>query len=223
MTDNKDAPPDITERYSSATHASSLVVTAERGGAGDMLIAAGWSKSRLGAALMRLHSEWDGTPKPRRQPPEAINALASRIAEDEKQAAPTAEHHRKARAEAAKWHTHEVKIQLGRLKTLPEVREQLRLKAIEWAYTAPEDVAAGALMWWLDPICPVCHGQRWEVIPGTPSLGGTKCKACHGTGERSSAHGVGTVMLVAYINDCVSRARADMKPRLRRFMPKEGA
>ena len=48
------------EKYSSAIHASNLRVEAEKPGAGDLLIAVGWSPSRLGAALMRLHTEYDG-------------------------------------------------------------------------------------------------------------------------------------------------------------------
>ena len=48
------------EKYSSAIHASNLRVEAEKSGAGDLLIAVGWSPSRLGAALMRLHTEYDG-------------------------------------------------------------------------------------------------------------------------------------------------------------------
>ena len=48
------------EKYSSAIHASNLRVEAEKSGAGDLLIAVGWSASRIGAALMRLHTEYDG-------------------------------------------------------------------------------------------------------------------------------------------------------------------
>ncbi len=74
--------PTIDERYTSATHASSLVVTAERGGAADMLIAAGWSPSRLGASLLRLVSEWDGAEKPRPMHARGINILATEIARE---------------------------------------------------------------------------------------------------------------------------------------------
>jgi hypothetical protein len=56
--------PDIGEMYTSATHASNLRVEADRPGPADMIIAAGMSHSRLGAALLRLHSEYDGASKP---------------------------------------------------------------------------------------------------------------------------------------------------------------
>lgn len=52
--------PTVDERYITATNTSNLKVLSDRRGAADVLIAAGWSASRLGAALMRLHSEFDG-------------------------------------------------------------------------------------------------------------------------------------------------------------------
>ena len=45
------------ERYLVATNTSNLKVEAEVRGAADVLIAAGWSSSRIGHALMRLHSK----------------------------------------------------------------------------------------------------------------------------------------------------------------------
>ncbi len=52
--------PEVEERYITATNTSNLKISQDRPGAADVLIAAGWSASRLGAALMRLHSEFDG-------------------------------------------------------------------------------------------------------------------------------------------------------------------
>ena len=53
----------IEERYISATQATNLKVEAEKSGPADVLIAAAWSMSRVGAALVRLSSEWDGSAK----------------------------------------------------------------------------------------------------------------------------------------------------------------
>jgi hypothetical protein len=50
----------LEEKYSSAIHSSNLRVEADKGGAADVLIAVGWSASRMGAALMRLHTEYEG-------------------------------------------------------------------------------------------------------------------------------------------------------------------
>ena len=59
--------PTVDESYASATNAQSLAVTHSEGPrcAVDLLAAAAWSPSRLGLALLRLHSEWDGAEHPR--------------------------------------------------------------------------------------------------------------------------------------------------------------
>lgn len=54
----------VDESYIAANNTSNLRVESERRGSADVLIAAGWSASRLGAALMRLHSEYDGRSRP---------------------------------------------------------------------------------------------------------------------------------------------------------------
>jgi hypothetical protein len=51
--------PNVEELYSTAGNTSDLTVEADRRGAGDVMIAAGWSESRIGMALLRLHSEYD--------------------------------------------------------------------------------------------------------------------------------------------------------------------
>ena len=51
--------PDIEEQYISAGDSSNLRVEAERRSDADILIAAGWSNSRLGLALMRLQTKPD--------------------------------------------------------------------------------------------------------------------------------------------------------------------
>ena len=53
------------EGYTSATNSSNLRCEADRRTDVDILIAAGCTPGILGAALMRLHSEWDGCAKPR--------------------------------------------------------------------------------------------------------------------------------------------------------------
>ena len=56
----------VAEAYSSAGNTSDLTVRAERRSDADVLIACGMTPGLLGAALLRLHSEWDGTAKPRK-------------------------------------------------------------------------------------------------------------------------------------------------------------
>lgn len=59
-----DTPHTVEESYVSATTSSNLRCEADRRTDVDVLIAAGCTPGILGAALMRLHSEYDGTAKP---------------------------------------------------------------------------------------------------------------------------------------------------------------
>jgi len=56
---DNDTAPGIEEQYASANDSSNLRVEAERRSDADILIAAGWSASRIGAALMRLQTKAD--------------------------------------------------------------------------------------------------------------------------------------------------------------------
>ena len=49
----------IAERYISAGQSSNLKVEADKASDADVLIAAGWSATRIGMALMRLHTKAD--------------------------------------------------------------------------------------------------------------------------------------------------------------------
>lgn len=63
MTSTDDRPPTVEEAYLTANHTSNLRVVADKRGAADVIIAAGWSDSRVGMALIRLAGEWDGAEK----------------------------------------------------------------------------------------------------------------------------------------------------------------
>ena len=69
------ARPDINEQYTVSMNASNLRVEADIRSQADILIAAGWSASRLGAALLRLHSEWDSAEHPRKGTPIYIHEM----------------------------------------------------------------------------------------------------------------------------------------------------
>ena len=49
----------VEEKYAGAITTSNLRVQADKSGAGDVIIAVGWSASRIGAALMRMHTKAD--------------------------------------------------------------------------------------------------------------------------------------------------------------------
>ena len=70
-----DQNPGLDERYTTAITASNLKVEGDRTGAADLLIAMAWSKSRTGAALLRLHTEYDAHARA----PGEDNATAMRL------------------------------------------------------------------------------------------------------------------------------------------------
>ena len=214
MSTSDDRPPSIDERYTNATHATSLVVNPDKGGAADYLIAAGWSESRLGAALMRLSSEWDGAQKPRQFSREEIDAAVTFAMG---KGAATQDDYRAARRKYAEWLLHEQKILMGQLKSLPEVRAALVCWATSKGYGKPLELAMGSLMWWLDSTCRVCHGQRLEVIKDTGRLSNRQCPACRGSGLRERGLGVESALVIGFLNDCVSAAKVSMRKKLRQF------
>lgn len=205
--------PGIEERYTSATDASNLRVEADRGGDADLLIANGWSRSRLGASLMRLHSEWDGAEKPRKATEAEINLLALTFAKEKS----IPKQLTLAREQAARWHLHELKLLFGKLKSLPEVRQQVAIQAAKWRVFDPVSTAGAVIGYWLDQTCHVCDGRKWQSIMGSPGLSSRICQACHGSGISKTPHGEEGRKLANYLDDCVSVARASIKHRLHSF------
>ena len=128
------------ERYLSASQSSNMRVQAEKHGDADVMIAAGWSASRIGGALMRLHS------KPTRE-------------------------------------------------GLALVHVQVAMEADRMHISNPDAVATAALAWWLDRVCPVCHGRKYDTIPGTPSLSSIECPKCRGTGEKNMPSGARDLLI----------------------------
>lgn len=209
MTHPSDDPPSIDEIYSSAIHASNLKVEADRKGQIDSIIAAAWSPSRIGSALLRLHSEYDGSSHPRRIKREALEALALTLHGFPR------DRDQKARRIASDWYEHEVALMLQRLKTLPNVRYQLTLQADKWLIDDPERTAVGVLIWWLDHTCPHCHGLKFEKVQGAPSLSARACRYCRGSGETPIPYSFEGRRLVEHVNTCIDLARRSIKKRLR--------
>ncbi len=101
------------------------------------------------------------------------------------------------------------------LRTLPQAVEQVAHHATRKGLQDAPERARRAILWWLDHRCPACHGRRWKVVPGAPALSSVVCPCCRGSGEVSIPDGQDGRMLVGHIEDCVSRARASIKDRLR--------
>ncbi len=143
--------------------------------------------------------------------------LAQEIARTNGRQKPGTSDHREASQKAAAWLLHEQKILMGKLKTLGDVREPLRLRAESGNMADPLGKAMAALMWWLDSMCHACHGRKWETIADTPVLSDRACPVCRASGERRKPHGFETMALVGYIDDCVYAARDSMTRKLRQF------
>lgn len=208
--------PGTEEVYTCAGNASNLRVQAERAGRADVLIAAGWSVSQLGMALLRLHTEWDAAEKPRKPTKLAIEAVALTLPllmpVGKKKAVPDLS---RAAALAHGWHLHELRTLVGKLHVLPAVRYAVALQAGRWRIEGPSDVAASAILYWLDQTCHPCSGLKWAAIPGTPALSNRQCKVCHGSGMAVVPHGQAGKRLCNFMDDCVSRAQQSLRNRLR--------
>lgn len=214
-----DGPVTVEQQYTSAAHSSNLRVQADRRGDADVMIAAGWSQSRIGMALLRLHSEYDGTPRPRKMTQSQIEvyarALRGPLLGPNAQRMTHEQSMKRAQDHAAQWHHHGLCLMLGRMKSLPSVREQLAIEAARFCVDDAAGVAVAVLMWWLDKTCPVCHGKKREVIENTPVLSDTVCQSCQGSGERTLPHGKAGRKVVSLINNSLFAARVSLRMRLR--------
>lgn len=208
----------IEESYASATASSDLRCDTREGAPRsdtDLLIAAGWSPSRIGAALLRLHTEWDGAEHLR---PAAgadfSRAALQRPADTQKPPQTPAAARAQAEKLAADHNQQQAKLLMSHLKTMPVVREQLTLQLLKWKVEDAEQVAGALLRWWLAPNCHACHGRKFEVIPDTGRLSSKQCKPCGATGKLRIPHGEAGRRLANFMDDCVHRARQSIKKRL---------
>lgn len=213
----------VDEQYQTASNTSNLKVESDRRGAGDVIIAAGWSPSRVGMALLRLHSEWDSAVKPRKPGRAAIDAKVAQYKAEDAVArsrchkpnceicAPARSPIDRAQAYFDQEMASDLRLLAVSLKARPIVWEQIghwvALKGI-----APS-VAAEALLHWLNPVCPACDGLKLKKVPNSPALSARQCSKCHGTGERTRP--ADSTKVLNYIDDCCQKARQSLKSRLR--------
>lgn len=216
-TDTKDKP-DIEESYTGAVSTTNLRFDEREGspaGSAGLLIAAAWSPSRVGASLMRLHSEWDSSEKPPRPTDKAIQALAAtypaRVKMGDGLELPAI---KAAARHANEWHLQELRTLVGKLKTLTEARNQVALQAMKWQIPDPVPTAGAVIRFWLDQTCNACDGLKWKRTPGAPSLSNRMCTTCNGTGISSIPYGQDGRRLANFMDDCVSIARRDIRKRL---------
>lgn len=214
MYDNTNERPGIEESYLTASNTSDLTVEADRRGAGDVLIAAGWNATRLGGALSRLHTDWDRAEKPARLDRIGIERLAERIRDEDAREAAAAKRDgvpytkprpamARAQAMAQDWYGNAVADLIGKLHALPDVYRQVVLRLVRWSVSDAEQKAAGLIRWWLNQTCPACNGTKLQVVEGTGRHSGKVCKACSGSGLREIPHGQEGRRLANYLDSCV--------------------
>lgn len=221
--DDANARPTIEEGYITSMGASNLKYDHARTGAVDMIIAAGINPHRMGLALLRLRSEWDGSAKPIARTPEQVRSIAGTYAREPNGLVRVQKPGEKpgvmeevtpmvvAQREADCWHDVEMRRLLGRMKSLPIVRSAL----VHWAGAAgiegPEHVVAAALLWWLAPSCLTCQGIGKRVVEGTGRTSGKPCKDCRGTREARIPHGFLGRKVLGYMSECMTAAKGGFK------------
>jgi hypothetical protein len=202
-----DEKPGIEEKYTVATNTSNLRLDVREGSpqrSADIIIAAGWNESRIGGALLRLHTEFDGSVKPR---------LATK--EDFLKPGKTTKDERKAASRRA----HEGNLKrmrelLENLHSLQAVREQTTLQMLKWNVQDAERKAVEIVHWWLAQACPECGGTKFQVVPGTGRHSAKACPECLGTGKRVLPHNQEGRRLANFLDQCVERARAGIRRHL---------
>lgn len=210
--------PTIDERFASATNSRDLSLDARVIGDADYLIAAGWSDTRLGMALMRLRSEWDSaarqyTTAPCRPTRSQVHKLA--LANTAQGVPPGREDFDQARSTLEKeFEARNAEI-IRPLKTLPAARYFLTFRAALDGAKDSETLAAQILLHWLSPRCPACMGRKIELKPWTDELNETPCSHCHGTGETQPPGGTIGKGLMNYLDSCLERGRESIRRRLK--------
>lgn len=224
---DQDTKPGMDERYTSARNSKNLTVASSElpNRDSDVLAAAAWTQSRVGHMLMQLHSEWDSAEKPPKPTATRIKSLIGtfqtppqgfeRVLDDDGRPVPLTAADAKAYSDA--WYRHEIAMLLGKLKTLPAVREQIRIQAEHWGCVEAGTGAAEVLRWWLDQSCHVCHGTKFQFATGTRRLGDKACGACGGSGHSNVPHGQQGTKLANWMDEGVNIARRRIRKALQNF------
>lgn len=224
-----DEPPDVAERYESASNTSNLTVSASFGMVGmdeatpqgDTVLAAGLvaSNRAIGMALLRLHSEFTASARPKHVGKDVVAKLTEAIREQDRRDEATAARNktqrkapepawRRAQAQVDRWYSNELALLATRLKTRRDVIEKLTawgaLKGI------PGESVSLAVTYWLDATCGTCHGHGLRFLEHSAAR---QCGHCHGSGKEPRPDGVGRVLEA--IDDMLNDARGSLRRRLR--------
>jgi hypothetical protein len=209
----------VEEQYTSAMSTSDLRVEADRRCDADIIIASGWSQGRVGGALMRLHTEYDGSEQPRLLGfdyfmPALVHAAASvakegKVAKEEKRRLK-----KKAHEYANKFNVSQLTVFLSKLKALPDVRTQVTLELVKRGMEDAEPAAVDLIRWWLHQTCPVCNGTKMQTAEGTGRHNGKACPECQGSGKTEPPAEVLGRRTACWMDQCVNRHRATLGRRV---------
>lgn len=191
-TETLDNPPSLEERYGAATVSSNLRLDENRRGAVNLLIAAGVAgrpdkdgqvkaSRMLGGALERLLTEWNQVAKPQRMPVrsfkdwlEVLPLIKTGTRENkdgvtvpvmgrDKDGAKKKRTEQQKASDAA--YRNELMMLAQKLPSRVLVRQILFAVALRWGCEEPEEVVAGAIVYWLASKCKTCSGTG-EVQAG---------------------------------------------------------
>jgi hypothetical protein len=223
-----DDPPDVSERYESASGTSNLTVSASFGMVGmdeatpqgDTVLAAGLvaSNRAIGMALLRLHSEFAAAAKPRHVGKDVVTKLTAAIREADKRDEATAARNQtrmeprkpawqRAQDEVDRWYSNELALLATRLKTRRDVIDKLTV----WGAVKgiPGETVSLAVTYWLDATCGRCHGHGLRFLEHSAAR---QCGHCYGSGKEPRPDGIGRVLEA--IDDMLNDARGSLRRRL---------
>lgn len=212
--------PTTQERYAAATQSNHLRLQEHATGDVDYLIAAGWSKSRFGAVMMRLHSEWDSAERrgcriPRKPNRKQVSLKAQEIARRARAETVEQVHSDQAKAMLAAAYEIEMKETMRALKSLSAARLHLSIKLAMDGCQNAEEMAAAVLLHWLRPTCPACCGRKFQLVKWSEDeLSDQACGGCGGSGLAPVPGGDAGKAAANYIDDCVSIARQSIRDKL---------
>lgn len=223
----------VEEAYTSAGNTSDLKVEADVRNDADVIIAAGWSDSRVGIALLRLRSEWDKAEKPQKPSPQAVKALAESLLMTRRPAYVISpermERHlnsmraswcqEEARRTAQDWYMREMAKLVNKLKSLPDVRRELIRYVPKWGIQEAAVKVPSVIAYWLDQTCHRCNGLKFLRAQGAPALSTKICPppregGCGGTGIAPVPYAQEGRRVANYMDECLQKGRDSIRSNL---------
>ena len=191
--------PGIEERYLTAINTANLLIKFDKSNVGDILIAAGMSRDRLGSALLRLHSEFETVNRPRKPNKDDLEKFVN------------SNHAPDAKTVLMDWFQREQINFMMRLRSLELVRREVERQANIWNLKSPVELSAALIYWWLDHNCRNCNGIAYLFPVGQMRR---ICPSCRGTGKTPIPYGEAGRMMANYLDDCQEAGRTSIKKRL---------